>query len=305
MKIYRSGYFNLILYWLITIAVLIPGLWILLYSFSKHNYNWPIIIAGSILCSYQIFILQKQCSYRIIVKDDFLEISFFDNIKSIAYKDIVDFKLKRNACYIIDKYQVDGEYFVRGTKPLLKYSSNNQEVKINTFKLPVIQKYFLENYDELIKALICKLNENTDIEALKEKLPYNSTSSISFVSLALLKSNQEKVTISEAINVLSPYIMMIFIFLMSIYTYGAANKGLWSDYMPIYVKLIFPIITIIGTYFLTIKFVNYIKNSMNRQIHNPSIKKFNLIVFITINIIISAAVIMLFFFISNHTPLKM
>ena len=305
MKVYKSGYFNIILYGLITIGVLIPGIWVLLFSFSKHNYNWPFIIVGCILCSYPIYILQKQFSYKVTLQDDFLEINYFDKVTNIRYKDIIDLKFKKDACYIIDKYEIDDEYFIRGTTPLCKFASNNLEVRTNIFELPVIQKSFLENYNELINALICKLNKKIDIDVLAYPLPYNNTVRLSFVSLALLKNNKENVTIFEAFDVLSPYIVIIFVSLMSLFTYEASNRGLWSNYSPIYFKLIFPVIAVISIYFLTIKFINYIKNSMNRKIYKPLITRYNIIIFITINIIISFAVIMLFFYVSKSTNLIM
>jgi hypothetical protein len=113
--------------------------------------------AGILLWSYMVYILQKLFTYKVILDDDHMEIHKLDSVLTVRFEDIIHIHRKRSVCYIIDRVMDDGEYYIRGVKPPMKYSQGIKKVKIRFSRLPALQRAYVENYQDIVKTIISKV----------------------------------------------------------------------------------------------------------------------------------------------------
>jgi hypothetical protein len=295
---YKSSVFDRVLFGLIALSILMPGSWVVLYSIEKRSYNWPMVIAGLVLCSYTIFLLQKFFSYRVVVYHDYIEIYRFDKVIRINFIDIVDIYQKRNACYIIDRVMKDGNYYIRGTNDVDKISSEKDKVSISIFKLPVLQRAYIDNYDELIQHIYSKIGkEYTAVKRVRNKKS-------SFVSAALLENVDHKsIGGMEIFKIFVPYIVLLLIIFFSLAEYGIASKGINQPELNLYARNVFPVLIILAISILIINFIYYFIRLLNKDLGRISIRTSSILVFVISNFILSAGVIAVFFIVFNNIRL--
>jgi hypothetical protein len=295
-KIYKSSNFDRVLFSTIALAILIPGVWVILYGISRQSYDWPMAACGILLCSYTIYILQILFTYKVILDDDYMEIHRLDCIFTIKFDDIVDIYERRNACYIIDRVIEDGESYIRGTKPLEKYSTGMDKVKVNLSKLPVLQKAYIENYQDMVSNVFSKTGLN-HIKKLKDRKS-------SFVSAALLK-NVKYWDLKELdiIKILLPYIILILTLLMCLVEYGTASKGVNLSGLDSYIKIGLPILVVIGINVLILNFINYFKKYLSSTREQSKVPGVSTFLFTLMNIVLSAGIVIIFFIVLDKMEL--
>lgn len=295
-KLYKSSTFDRVLFSIIALAVLIPGIWVILNGITRSSYDWPMAAFGLLLCSYTVFILQKLFTYRVKLDDSQLEIHRLDTTYIIRFQDIIDIYERRNAIYIIDRVLEDGEYYIRGTKPHRKYSKDTGNVKVNLSKLPVLQKAYIENYQELVIKIFEKsgLNHHKKLKDRKSN----------FVSAALLKNvkywNLREVDI---IKVLLPYIILILTLLMSLILYDTASNGVELSGLSFYIKIGLPILAVIGINILVLNFIYYFRKYLRTTGEHSDVSKAGTVLFLFMNVVLSAGVIMIFFILLDRIEL--
>lgn len=301
-KIYKSSIFDRVLYSFFSAGVLIPSMWLILYGLNRYSYNMPIILISILSCSYTIYLMQKAFSYKVLVNDDFIQIIESDHTFTIKYEDIIEIIEKRNACYLIDRINIENEYYIRGTKPALKCSEVVDSVNINRSKIAVLRRNYVENYHELINHISSKcIIKEAERENVRNR-GYIGKSL--FASTALLsKADYEKLSIYDTIRMFYPYFMLLTTFLMCLVEYGVLVKGNVSLGLFPYTKLIFPLFVVITIYILTINCLTYVKRLLCKGLPKPDISALNVTIFMVMNIGLSGGIIMLFFSMLNRISL--
>jgi len=99
---------------------------------------------------------------------------------------------------------------------------------------------------------------------------------------------------------LYPYFMLLITFLMSLVEYGVLSKGNASHEIVTYAKLIFPILVVITIYILILNNIEYIKKFMSKGFRESDISFKDVTVFLVLNILLSACIVVLFFSILNR-----
>lgn len=296
---YESSIFDRVMYSLTASLILIPGLGLIFYGFDKRSYNLPIAIISLLICSYIIFLLQRFFSYRILISDDVIQIIEYGNVLTIRFEDILEVHERKNACYIIDRIKTGDEYYIRGTKTPVRYKDVVDELKINVFKLPVIRRAYLKNYYDLIDTLANNDCMNGKLKRYQGKRKVKGKSF--FISAALLKkTDYEQLQLLDIIKILYPYFMLLITFLMSLVEYGVLIKGNASHEIITYAKFIFPIFVVITIYILIVNNIEYIKKIMGKGLRESDISFRDVTVFLVLNILLSACIVVLFFSILNR-----
>lgn len=297
-KIYKSSIFDRALFSVTAAGILIPGVWVVLYGIDKRSYNWPLAAAGILLCAYTVYLLQKFFTYKAVINDDSIEIHSFKGSIAIRFDDIIEICERRNACYIIDKVMQDGKYYIRGTVPPVEYSGGMDKVKINLAKLPVVQRAFFDNYEEMSETLMNKCG----VQPKSQKVRKDGKSF--FVSTAMLDSIKYwQLRGADILKMLLPYLVILLTFLMGLVEYGAMSKGNVSSWLTVYIKYVFPILVVIGLYILVLNFVHYFRKLLSVEPGRPSVPKGGIIMFVLFNTILSIGVILLFFIILNRVSI--
>ena len=287
------------MYSLTASLILIPGLGLIFYGFYKRSYNLPIAIISLLICSYIIFLLQRIFSYSIFICDDVIRIMEYGNVLTIKFGDILQIHERKNACYIIDRIKIGDEYYIRGTKPLLRYTDADEELKINIFKVPVIRRAYLKSYYDLIDNIINNDHMKGELKLYQGRRRVKGKSF--FASAALLKkTDYEQLQLLDIIKILYPYFMLLITFLMSLVEYGVLSKGNASHEIVTYAKLIFPILVVITIYILILNNIEYIKKFMGKGFRESDISFKDVTVFLVLNILLSACIVVLFFSILNR-----
>jgi hypothetical protein len=120
---------------------------------DRKTYNWPIAGAGILLCSYMLYVFQKFFSSRIALYDDYMEIHKPGKMIAVRYDDILDIWENKNVCYIIDRINIDGKHYLRGSKHPISDIKDVKKIKVNSLKLISLQRAYLHNYDDIIEFL--------------------------------------------------------------------------------------------------------------------------------------------------------
>lgn len=295
---YKSSAFDRVLFSFLAVSILMPGIWVILYGIEKREFNWPLVIVGLILCSCMIFILQKFFLYRVVVYDEFMEIHRFDKTISLRFHDIIDIYQRKNACYIIDQVMKDGKYFIRGTNDDAKLYNETDKICISIFKLPVLQRAYIDNYDELIQYICSKIGKEN--AAAKPRRDRKS----SFISAALLKdTNYRFLKGIDVLKMLIPYMMLVLALFATIAEYGIASKGINDSRLSLYAKYVFPVLIILAIFILVVNFIFYFIKLLNKDREKLSNLTSSIVVFIISNFILSAGVIAAFFIVLNNIRL--
>lgn len=285
--VYKSSIFDRLLYSLISVCILVPGTCIMLYGISRRDYNWPMIIAGALICSIVIYILQKYFTYSVTIYDEYLEMRMFDVVRRVRYGDIIELREKRNALYIIDWVEHDGRRAIRGAGT----DACNMEgsVEIDISRVLALQRAYIGDYD----GLIDRLYEKCGKARKKRKVVWSKAS---FISAASLKADNG---IRDILEILAPYALLMVIFLMSLAEFVVVSRGTSSAVITVYVRLIFPLFVVITLFILTLKYMDYIKKLLRDDSGSKKIPAANIKVFLVMNIGMSAGIIILFFVILN------
>lgn len=285
-RIYKSSIFDRFIYSLTAAEIILLSLWAMLYGIDKRSYNWPMIPIGAFVCSYIIYLLQKIFTYSAELKEECIVINNGDAVVSIKYEDILKLYEKGSACYIIDSVEIDGIKKVRGTNIAAHEDLKLEEIMVDTDEVPVLQKAFIENYDELIDMLFEKCNVSRDVKKRagrgKDK----------FVRTAALKKDTG---LRDILNIIFPYAILAIILLMGLIVFGAARKGKLSPVMIVFVNLIFPVFVVLSLFVLVLKYISYIKSLMRNEAVKAGISGRDTIVFLVSSIIMSAGIIIAFF----------
>jgi hypothetical protein len=282
---------------MLAIGIIVPDACIIFYGLEKRHRDFPMFIIGSFLCAYLIYLLQKIFLYKIVVYDDYMEINTPGSSVCIRYEDILDIQFKRNACYIVDRIDVDGDYYIRGTDK--KLGNNIKEVEIAAGKLPVLQRPFLTDYNELVEYIIYKCSAlGKNIGNLKYS-EYTGRSPL--ISAALMKDISEgRAGVTETFKVLWPYFLMLLIAFMCMVMVIIIGKGYLPWYLVRYIRLIFPVSVVVVTYILALKYINCLKNILGRQFSEMEVSRNSVIIYLVCNIAMSYCIIALFFYLLNR-----
>lgn len=260
--------------------------------------------ASAVLSLYTIYILYKLFSYKVVIYDEFMEIRNGGRQLKIRYDDIIDVKIEKDACYIIDKFSINRELIIRTTEPPVKYDPHKCEIiRVNTRKLSVLQKAYLADYKHLIDCILDKCRAGRMLEGAYDETDKFIDKS-EFISAVLLKEiNERQAGLNEILKTVFPYILLLVIFLMSLVEYGVwAKRVIPEDLIP-FLTFVFPVFAVLTIYVLVLKYIPYIKELMYCQPQEINISKRVIAGFLMINIIISGGIIAIFFYILNSIAL--
>lgn len=295
IKVYKSSTFKKVLYSFLTIVIIILSTWVMLYGLINRDKNMLMFIAGSLLCTYSIYILQKFYFYKVTLTQEYIEIYSVNTAISVKYDDILGLYHKKNACYIIEKSRAYRKYFDRDSAIFAAGSINSDDMEIDLRKAPVLQRTFIQGYDEIIGVLSEKCSTIGNMKNSSYDTSY-------FISTALLKSiSESKASLSEIFKVLIPYMAVSLVFLMTLVVYGVSSKGYFPGYMSKLIKLVFPLCCVVAIYGLAFSHMEYAKKIIRGEDSKNKIHRHHSILYLIMNISISLSVIALFFIILFNT----